>query len=120
MKNFNYRKTNWVNNNTRIDAEKLNNIENGIKTISDSAIESVDIVGDSGINVGYSKSGGVRLSLIFRKVDEAPDNEQSLGNAGDYYIDAENGYIYFCLGINNPIEEEKNWIKLKLYQFEEN
>ena len=87
--------------------------------MSDNALESTDIIGNSGIKVGYTKSG-VNLFLSFRKIDEAPENEQSLGNAGDYYIDTENGYIYFCLGINNPIEEEKNWIKLKLYQFEEN
>lgn len=116
MKNFNYRKTNWVDNNTRIDAEKLNNIENGIKTLYNNALESVEITGNSGINVGL-KNGGVNITLRFNKIDEAPENKYSSGNVGDYYIDTENGYIYFCIG--GLSADEINWIKIKLYQIEE-
>ena len=113
-----YNKTNWVDNKTPVNAENLNNIENGISHLFDNAISQSEITEGSGITLAYSKSG-IHISLGFREVEEAPTTQDSMGQAGDYYIDAEKGYIYFCInGLLNENQVTTRWIKLRLEAFD--
>lgn len=106
-----YNKTNWVDNKTPVNAENLNNIENGISNLYANSISLSEILGGSGINVSPEGSN-VNISLNFRLIDNAPETPDSDGLSGDFYIDTENGYLFFCIS-SNPIK----WVKLKLENF---
>lgn len=103
-----YNKTNWVDNKTPVNAENLNNIENGLENIYNNTLSPSEFLEGPGINLGYSRSG-LKISLSFREVETAPVSKNSEGMTGDYYIDNDLGFIYFYIN--------GSWIKLKLEAF---
>ena len=105
-----YTKTSWVDNKTPINAQRLNNIENGISTLFANALSSSDIIGGDGIEVDTTEDG-LRISgLLLSSVEVRPESSTSEGRQGEYYIDHENNVLYFCLSNNY-------WIKINLENF---
>ncbi len=97
-----YTKTNWVNNKTQIDAEKLNNIETGIEGLYTDALSLSNFIEGSSISIGAVDGGDVKISLRFNRLSECPANGDG-GNTGDYYQDEEHDVLYFCLAPGNWI-----------------
>ena len=108
-----YNKTSWVDNKTQINAEKLNNIENGISNLYENTLSVSEFLEGPGIEIGHSESG-LSIAVQFNRVDNIPENNTSEGNVGDYCIDEINGFLYFCLQ-NDP--EHVKWVKIKLEDF---
>ena len=102
-----YNKTNWVDNSTPVNAENLNNIENGISNLYSSAISLSDLVNGDGIDIKDTNSG-ISIGLNFKEADVKPESSISSGSIGDFYIEDDN--FFFCIGPNR-------WIKLKLENF---
>lgn len=105
-----YNKTIWEDNKTPVNAENLNNIENGIDNLYSNAISVSELIEGSGIKI-TDTSSGIKFSLNFHLVDHAPSSSSSDGNPGDYYVDQD--YVYLCL---TDIPGFK-WIKLRLENF---
>lgn len=55
---LNYQKTNWVNNETKLNADNMNNIEDGIKNASD----KIDNLGITGISDSAGTSSTIAMS----------------------------------------------------------
>ena len=102
-----YNKTQWVDNSTPVNAENLNNIENGISNLYSNAIGLSELIEGDGIEIKNTNSG-VSFGLSFRMVDTKPESSSSNGNVGDYYLDEQ--FLYFCISPNN-------WIKLSIENF---
>lgn len=87
-----YKKTAWADNKTTVNAEKLNNIENGISNLYDSAITTADVKGEAGIEVETTESGKVvvkmktQIAIITEELEEY-DNDTI------YFLLSENGII---------------------------
>lgn len=87
-----YKKTAWADNKTTVNAEKLNNIENGISNLYDSAITAADIKGEDGVNVEVDNSGKVvvklntQIAIITEELEEYDDNIV-------YFLLSQNGII---------------------------
>lgn len=105
-----YSKTQWEDNKTPINADRLNNIERGIENLYNNAIGASELIEGPGIDIANTDFG-FRFMLNLKLVDEMPESSISAGNPGDYYIDSEGGYIYFCIS-------SFKWIKIKLENFE--
>lgn len=103
-----YNKTNWVDNSTQINADRLNNIENGISNLYSDSISLSDLVGGNGIEIGGLDNSSISIGLRFNRVDTRPESSQSEGNIGDYYID--NSNLYFCISNNT-------WVKVAIENF---
>lgn len=103
----NYSKTNWVNNSTPVNADNLNNIENGIYNLYSNALSLSDLMNGDGIEINGTEDG-VSIGLKFRKVDTKPESSTASGNVGDFYMDEE--FIFFCIFPNK-------WIKLNIVNF---
>ena len=104
-----YTKTAWVDNKTPINAQRLNNIENGISTLFTNALSASDIIGD-GIKVETTEDGLMISGLLLSMIEERPESSTSEGTQGEYYLDREENALYFCL-FNNY------WIKINLENF---
>lgn len=87
-----YKKTTWTDNKTTVSAEKLNNIENGISNLYNSAITSVDIKGEDGVNVEVTDDGKVvvklntQIAIINEELEEYDSNIV-------YFLLSQNGII---------------------------
>ena len=87
-----YKKTTWTDNKTTVSAEKLNNIENGIYNLYNSAITSVDIKGEDGVNVEVTDAGKVvvklntQIAIINEELEEYDSNTI-------YFLLSQNGII---------------------------
>jgi len=103
----NYSKTNWVNNSTPVNAENLNNIENGIYNLYSNALSLSDLINGDGIEIKGTEEG-VSIGLKFREVDTMPESSTANGNVGDFYVDEK--FIFFCICPNK-------WIKLNIVNF---
>lgn len=103
----NYNKTRWVDNKTPVNAENLNNIENGISNLYSNAISPSELIGGDGIRVS-SLEDGISINLNFNMVDSRPESSTDSGNAGDIYIG--DGFFYLCVS-------QDTWIKLAIENF---
>ncbi len=87
-----YKKTAWADNKTTVNAEKLNNIENGLSNLYDSAITASDIKGEDGVKVDVDNAGKVvvklntKIAIINEELDEY-DNDTI------YFLLSQNGII---------------------------
>ena len=115
-----YSKTNWVDDDTPISAENLNNIEKGIESLYLNALGLSDLKGGSGINITDTSESGITISLKLNKVPERPRTSYDDGNVGDYYLDLDEEYLYFCINNGNDSSNSDigatsiKWIKIKL------
>lgn len=81
---LNYQKTNWVNNETKLNADNMNKIEDGIKNASDevSVLKS---------DITDIKSGTIQQTPLFaNSTDECTDTTK-------LYV-LPDGYIYMRIG----------------------
>lgn len=98
-----YEKTEWVNNETPLNASNMNKIEDRLSEL-DNAIEFDELVGENGINISDHKASGIVFSIRSVDVGEfpPPDNSERSGDFGRYCILTEPNsnlqYLYFCLG----------------------
>ena len=99
-----YNKTQWVDNNTPINAENLNKIENGISGLYSNALGLSELIEGDGIEI-KNTDNGVSFGLKLRMIDTEPESSHSRGNVGDFYINRE--YFYFCI-------TPDNWIKFNI------
>lgn len=87
-----YKKTAWADNKTTVSAEKLNNIENGISNLYDSAITASDIKGEDGVKVEVNDTGKVviklntQIAIINEELEEYDENTI-------YFLLSQNGII---------------------------
>ena len=86
---------------------------NGIFNLYSDALSISELKEGHGIRIVYNRSG-LFVSLCLNRVDEMPENDRSDGNTGDYYIDRENGFLYFCIQYD---PENIKWINIKLDDF---
>ena len=99
-----YNKTQWVDNSTPVNAENLNNIENGISGLYSNALGLSELIEGDGIEIKNTENG-VSFGLNLSEIDTMPESSDSRGNVGDFYMDGE--YFYFCI-------TPDRWIKFRI------
>lgn len=68
-----YTKTNWIDGCTKLDANKLNNIENGIENLFENSLSASEIYGRDGIKVDIIKDKDILIHLVdgyYMRADE--------------------------------------------------
>lgn len=113
--NQNYKKTQWVDGKTPIDAEKLNNIENAISNLFSQTLSASDIKGDnSTVKVTTDDEDGdmkVKISILplFKTVSVEELETTILDNDKLYFItqideeSGENKIVKIILGGNEYV-----------------
>ena len=82
--NRDYNNTEWKNGFTRVNAKNMNNIENGIKTLYEFALETSQIKEGSGIKIeGNEETGDIEISQKIKIVKTLPD---TLDEDTIYYV----------------------------------
>lgn len=107
-----YDKTTWVDNETPVNANNLNKIENALETLYNLSLSPSDFNTNSQIKPTVN-DGEITLSFdgfVLRETREKPEQTESNGTAGDFYLDQENNKFYLCIRNNF-------WIKLDYLYF---
>lgn len=89
-----YKKTSWINNKTSVDAEKLNNIENGIERLYDSCICASDFEAGDGVKIETTDSGKVKVSI-----------KREIAIITEELEDYDPEVVYFLVSSNNVIQK---------------
>ena len=87
-----YNRTFWIDNKTKVNAEKLNNIERGISNLYDSSLTSSDIIGGENVDIETTDTGKVKISfkatvMIITEEQETYDRDVI------YFLLSQNGII---------------------------
>lgn len=87
-----YEKTIWTDNKTRVTADRLNNIENGISRLHESALTAADIEGGDSVEIETTDSGKVKI-LMRATVAIITEEQSSYDPDVIYFLLSENGII---------------------------
>ena len=95
-----YNKTNWVNNETPVNADNMNKIETGLENLYNLTLSPSDFSTNSQIKPTIT-DGNISLDfngIVLREVTTKPEKRNSEGTPGDFYIEKERMFgIYICL-----------------------
>ena len=95
-----YNKTNWVDNETPVNAENMNKIETALENLYNLAVSPSDFSTNSQIKPTIT-DGNISLDfngLVLREVNTKPKRRDSEGTPGDFYIENERMFgLYICL-----------------------
>lgn len=100
-----YNKTNWVDNETPVNAENMNKIETALENLYTLTLSLSDFATNSQIKPALTENG-VYLNfdgIILREVFVRPSSSSSIGSPGDFYLesdDTSNYVLYFCIRSN--------------------
>jgi len=98
-----YDKTTWVDNETPVNANNMNKIENALETLYNLSLSPADFDTNSQIKPTIT-DGNISLDfngIVLREVDEKPASSNSKGTPGDFYIEVDKiNLIYICLKPN--------------------
>lgn len=98
-----YNKTNWVDNETPVNAENMNKIETALENLYNLAVSPSDFSTNSQIKPTIT-DGNISLDfngIVLREVDEKPMSWNSKGTPGDFYVESDRvNNIYICLKPN--------------------
>lgn len=98
-----YDKTNWINNETPVNADNMNKIETAIENLYNLALSPSDFSTNSQIKPTIT-DGNISLDfngIVLREVEEKPKSPYSHGIPGDFYLDLERiNLIYICFKPN--------------------
>jgi hypothetical protein len=98
-----YNKTNWVDNETPVNAENMNKIETALENLYNLAVSPSDFSTNSQIKPTIT-DGNISLDfngLVLREVTTRPARRDSEGTPGDFYIEKERMFgMYICVSPN--------------------
>ena len=93
LKNL-YTRTNWVDNKTLVNAERLNNLERGVAGLYNASLCASDFEAGDGVKIETTDSGKVKISALMSV--EIIQEEQS---------EYTEGVLYFLVGESGKIEK---------------
>jgi hypothetical protein len=95
-----YNKTNWVDNETPVNAENMNKIETALENLYNLAVSPSDFSTNSQIKPTIT-DGNISLDFngfVLREVNQKPETSYSDGTPGDFYL--EHNTFYLCIRSN--------------------
>ena len=93
LKNL-YTRTNWVDNKTLVNAERLNNLERGVAGLYNASLCASDFIEGQGVKIETTDEGKVKISALMPV--EIIQEEQE---------EYDPGKLYFFIGLSGKIEK---------------